>query len=288
MVILNEKEYVENVLIPNGEVNKKPTLTLMLLAKYYKSKGKKPSEVKDILNAYMARNYDFYLPELWEKTVNSISRKSKGMELREVDGVPIYKAEIEKIAELNNPKLERLAFGMLCYAKMCNISSPTNNGWINCKINALFKSCNIAVQNKDYKYLMIHELFNRGYIALSNRITNMNMQVQFMNESGDVALMIKCFESLGYEYDLYRGNGNYTRCEVCGTLFKAKKGDNRKYCKEHTGYQTHKQREVECINCGKVFFVDSTNSKTCRCEECQTKEHNRINRENMRKSRQKQ
>lgn len=43
--------------------------------------------------------------------------------------------------------------------------------------------------------------------------------------------------------------------------------------------RTKKTRVFQCVDCGEWIEVDILNSKTCRCEECQHKETNRIKRE---------
>ena len=42
------------------------------------------------------------------------------------------------------------------------------------------------------------------------------------------------------------------------------------YCSLHkNNYEPVFEREIECIECGKLFKVPSSNSRSCRCEKCQ-------------------
>ena len=61
-----------------------------------------------------------------------------------------------------------------------------------------------------------------------------------------------------------------------------KTSKNKKYCKEcvkHNPYYIPlKTKKIVCIDCGIEFEVESKNTKTCRCENCQHENNKKIKR----------
>ena len=133
-VVLNETKQAEYI-IEKGEVGTKPTSTLFLLGKYYRQKENLDKEqTVNKLNEFMAVNYKNYNSALWEEAIEDISKKANKYPLREITSIGITQSELDKIAELQNIKYEKLLFTMLCYAKLYNTISENNNGWVNTDI----------------------------------------------------------------------------------------------------------------------------------------------------------
>jgi hypothetical protein len=292
-IILNEKEYAEKIL-ETKEVGSKPSSTLYLLGKYYrKIVGLDVSETFDKLNDFMKSNYKNYNPVLWETMIEDISKKSNKYNIREINSIGITKNELDTISLLNDITLEKLVFSMLCHAKLYNISSNNNNGWVNTKLPELYKTARVNVKRKDDKMLLIYKLLNINIvknidsdgvitytspISLSQKNTNTNIQLLFIDDSDDYVLNINDFRELGYEYLLYLGE-NYSRCAVCGVLYKQNKNNTYKYCIKHRGYQPQEIKTIQCIDCKKNVMIEAKDNKTIRCEECQeikNKENTRI------------
>ena len=82
----------------------------------------------------MAFSDKHYNPALWEDAIEDIARKAGKYPLREIDAVGITEKELEQIKTLNHIKYEKLAFVMLCHAKLHNMLSADNNGWVNTSI----------------------------------------------------------------------------------------------------------------------------------------------------------
>jgi hypothetical protein len=89
---------------------------------------------------------------------------------------------------------------MLCHAKLYNISSNNNNGWVNTKLPELYKTARVNVKRKDDKMLLIYKLLNINIvknidsdgvitytspISLSQKNTNTNIQLLFIDDSDD-------------------------------------------------------------------------------------------------------
>ena len=71
-IILDEISYAESI-IKSGDVGKKPTSTLFLLARYYREIEKlNDSEIFNKLDDFMRSNYKNYNAALWEEKIDSL------------------------------------------------------------------------------------------------------------------------------------------------------------------------------------------------------------------------
>lgn len=278
MIILNEKEYAENCL-RNGLMDSKPFNTLSILAKYYyHCFGYRKKKITALLLDYLSKYYPRYgFNELsWQTSIEKIAANAGSFELFEIPGVKVTKAEMETILGLKNKVLERLAFTMLCLAKLNNIKNPRNNGWVNADSKEIFGLARISCK-ADEREIKIGTLWRKGLLEFSKRNDNLNCRVTFINNDSDEELFIYDFRELGYEYLLYKGE-NLIRCADCGILTRGNKAGTKKYCKDCATYTPQGSKTVVCVNCGKEFEVAGNNKRTTRCENCQ----NIINREKKR------
>lgn len=233
-IILNEVKQAEYI-IEKGEVGNKPTSTLFLLAKYYRQKQESNKEQTSyMLNEFMQNNYKNYNSARWEDIIEDISKKATKYPLREINSINITQSEIDKIQTVKNIKYEKLLFTMLCYAKLHNMDSENNNGWVNASIQELYRIARVTVKYKRDKFLYLNDIEKTGLIAFSKKNDNLNLQVTFIDMDGDSVLDISDFRELGYEYLNYIRNGKFIRCSECGRLVrkKRKKDFSTKYCNE--------------------------------------------------------
>lgn len=298
-LILNEVAQAKTILL-SGEIGNKPSATLFLIAKYYRQYLKySQKETITELDKFMSKYYPNYNSVLWENIIENISKNANKYPIRQIDKIGITKRELDYIKLLNNINYEKLAFSMLCYAKVHNLSNEKNNGWVNCKIPELFKTSRINVKYKDDKMFMLNgirnillldsigengEIIKLPLIAFSKKNDNKNIKLNFIDTSDDYILYISDFRELGYEYLLYLGE-NYARCETCGVLFKQNKTNTYKYCIKHRGYQPIGTKTITCIDCDKAVEVDGIVKNKKRCDECQEiydAERNRIRVQNYR------
>jgi hypothetical protein len=299
-LILNEIKYAKNIL-ESGEIGSKPSATLYLLGKYYRNHLNLTKEdTAKLLDEFMSKNYKNYNRVLWEDIIDNISFNSNKYQLRCIEKVGITKSELEYIKRLNNIDCEKLVFAMLCYAKAHNITNEKNNNWVNCSIAELFKTARINVKYKNDKMFMLNrikntllidvekennEIVKESLISFSQKNNNKNIKLNFIDDSKDYVLFISDFRELGYEYLLYLGE-NYSRCETCRILYKQNKTKTNKYCMKHRGYQVIGTKTISCIECGCDVEVNACDMKSCRCEECQHIENNRIKLEYYHKTKQ--
>ena len=269
MIILNERECAERCL-KIGLFDNNPYLTLSILAKYYyHHMGFRKKKIAGLLLDYLTKYYPKY--ELnknsWQTSIDKLAANAGKYPLFEIPGVRVTQSEMQTIKNLNNKVLERLAFTMLCLAKLANIKNPANNNWVNADSKDLFKYARISstILEREKK---VGKLWDLGLIEFSKRNDNLNCRVTFVNDDDTEELFVFDFRELGYEYLKYKGE-NFIRCAECNILTRGNKAGTKKYCNECAAYTPQITKTIKCVDCGKEITVDSKNTKSRRCKECQ-------------------
>jgi DNA-directed RNA polymerase subunit RPC12/RpoP len=124
-----------------------------------------------------------------------------------------------------------------------------------------------------------------GLLEFPKRNDNLSMRVTFLDIDSPEEIFISDFRELGYEYLKYQGE-NFIRCAECGILTRGSKKNNKKYCKNCSGYIPKVTKSIVCVDCGQEFSTSAYNTKTKRCKECQSiidREKARIRKQNQRK-----
>lgn len=271
MIILNEKEYAEEC-IRNKYVGDKPFHTLSILAKYYyHSLGYKKARIIELLTEFMAKYYAAYNfnRATWDDAIEKIVKNASKYKLYEIDGVWITETELKVIEGIHDKVLERLAFTILCLAKLGNIKNPNNNGWVNNNAKELFSMGRISCKS-DSRFEKLCKLRDISLLDFPRRIDNLSVKVTFIDEDSPKKLFISDFRELGYEYLKYKGE-NIIRCAECGLLIRNNKYHTKKYCSNCSGYTPKEPKLIICVDCGKEIEVRGDNKRTIRCSECQSK-----------------
>lgn len=269
MVILNECEYAEKCL-RDGVIDTKPFNTLSILAKYYYHHcGFKKKKIVCLLLEFLKKYYPRYeLDELsWRTTVEKIAANAGKYQLFEISGVKISKKEMAVIERINDKVLERLAFTMLCLAKLSDIKYPQNNGWVNISSKDIFKYARISCTSAE-REIKIGKLWRMELLEFSKRNDNLNCRVTFIDNNSDESLFVSDFRELGYEYKKYKGEP-FVHCAECGILIRANKNGTKKYCKDCGAYTPQKIRKIICVDCGNEFEVNARVVNKTRCSICQ-------------------
>ena len=278
MIVLNECKFAENCL-NNGTIDENPYFTLSILAKYYYHHcGYRKKKITRLLLEYLAKCYPRYeLNEYsWQTTAERLAAKAGNYPLYEILGVRITQAEMETIINIHNKVMERLAFTMLCLAKLGNAKNEQNNGWVNESSKDIYKMARIACK-ADEREIKIGKLWQMGLLEFSHRNDNLSCRVTFINDESDEELFVSDFRELGYEYLKYKGE-NFICCGECGILTRGNKAGTKKYCKNCAAYIPQETKTITCVDCGKEFEVRSKNNQTCRCNDCQNQRDRELNR----------
>ena len=287
MIILNEREYVEDCL-KNGLVDSKPFNTLSILAKYYYHIcGYRKKKITTLLLEFLSKHYPRYeLNEFsWHSSIEKIAANAGSYRLYEIKGVKITKSEMETITNIHNKVLERLMFTMLCLAKLSNVKNPKNNGWVNAESKEIFEYARIACKC-DEREVKIGKLWQMGLLEFSKRNDNMNCRVTFINDEDTEEMFVSDFRELGYEYMAYKGD-NFIRCRECGILTRGNKNGTRKYCKDCATYTPQETKTIVCEDCGIEFEVAGNNKRTTKCPCCYNEYRKNCIRDNVKKYREK-
>lgn len=221
-IVLNEYEWAERM-IADRKLGNKPVETLSRVAKYYFENKYSKREVRKLLDQFLMQcNPDASLVH-WSETLDKIVRSAQRYPLIQIDHIYISENELEKISALDSRQLRRLAFTMICVVKYWNIISPNNNCWLNTSDKEIFQMANINVSSKQHD-LMYGALREAGFIRLSKRIDNLNVQVLFVDpeyHDDERGFFVRDFRNLGYQYMRYCGEPFY-ECQNCGIVVRHK------------------------------------------------------------------
>lgn len=311
--IINERKFIDEIL-SEGYLDRANTQKILgkLAKHFYWDLGYKETRTVKALDAFMKEHYPGYHDRSlsiqwgrgmysfgWEKTFKRLYRNATKTKICEADGIWITKAELEKIAELNNKVLERLAFVVLCYAKLYHLRNPNATGWIySNKYPEMFKQGRIRASVCN-RIIMLAKLCDAGYLyeyqmPARDLLEKMNTfkqeehrkrmfdyRVTFMNDDSENVIFIDDWRELGYYYRRYKGE-NIITCAKCGRLTRGNKNGTKKYCKVCVDNLSDHIRDFKlcrCIDCGRIFEVDNNQRAKKRCSECHDAERKAHNRE---------
>ena len=269
MIVLNEKEYAEQCL-KSKTIGDKPFFTLSILAKYYyHCHGYRKKKITDLLISFLSECYPRYLCNRadWDTHIEKLAASAGKYTLFEIDGIWITRAELDTIEGIHNKVLERLAFTMLCLAKLGNARNSKNNGWVNYTAKDIYSMARISCSVID-RYEKLSQLNQLSLLEFPKKNDNLSSRVTYVNDDSEKVLFIYDFRELGYEYLKYKGE-NFIRCRECDILVRNNKCGDKKYCSNCAGYVPMERKQVACVDCGVEFTVSSKNNKTHRCAYCQ-------------------
>ena len=225
-IILNERKKAEEYL--NTKIVDNVIQCTSILIRYYYSPITTDAEIYAIIDDFLKQSFIGYKSENWKSFIEYQIKNLKNRKLVEIDYIIITKREIETIKTLENNRLERLAFTLLAVAKYYNYINPNNNNWTNKDFKTIFSLANVPV-TKEKQCTMINGLKNKGFITMSKKIDNLNLNVQFINNDSPIVFKIDDMRNLGNQYRMLSGDKKYKKCKKCGKVVKFK--TNQKYCR---------------------------------------------------------
>lgn len=228
-IILNEYAWAEKM-IEESSLGDNTYETLCRVAKYYKANGMQKAELRKKLEEFLRRCDPYVSPVLWSDTLDKAAKVGMKYDPVMIEKIIVTKPEIETILKLSGIQLQRLAFTLLCIAKYMTAVAPKTDGWVNTPENEVMKMANIKTSYKRQN-LMYGQLLDEGLLRPSKKISNLNVQVRFMQD-GETALEVKDFRDLGNQFMMYIGKP-YFVCQHCGLTVKVPDGakaGKMKYC----------------------------------------------------------
>ena len=294
MLILNEEKYAESIYKNENTEVKTVLLKIGYLTRYFlHSLNKNDSDnYKETVN-WMNDHHSNFDESCYSNLISDAIKKAYKKPFYSIENIRITKSELEIISSLNNLRAEKVLFVLLCMAKQQSVSNGFSNGLVKYSITELCKTARISVPAEDREYIL-YDIVQRGFLGYPKKNNTQCLIVNFINEEDEVVFTldeVDCQE-LAYVYLNWKNNGaGYGRCEYCGRFMKKSKKNPHRFCEECTetlGEVPNDVKVIRCV-CGKPVYVSTLNTKTCRCEECQSiidKELNRIaSRERMKKYR---
>lgn len=242
--IVNERQYVEDM-INNKVINeKRPGKDINLLIKYiYKQNPKLNKEellnetkryLMDIVNDEKAiKRWHVSIKEYIDIFFGNI-KSFKG--LSSIESVLITENELNKIKELNNKKLEYTAFALLVYLKIKNaIDQKGNSDFIPSNeedIKLIRKISGLKISVKVFAGLM-KELQDIGY-TINGIGARVSCKLNYVDYDSETAIIIKSFDidDIHLYYEQQINGGRLIYCSECGklVLVKNKQDTSKKYC----------------------------------------------------------
>lgn len=269
-ILLDEREYAEKLIKGNDKLDKKPSYDLRILSKYYFfEKGLTPNKIYLELVNIMENKYSNFSLAKWQDMLLNLSKQAKKYPLIDIDYIPITENELLTVDKIENKRMKRFAFALLCLAKYKNNVNAKNNDWVNYKFKEIFRMANINATKKE-QGCMVYDMKTLGLIKMNRMVDNLSINVCYVDKDNSKEILhITDFRNLGYEYLLYCGE-DFIRCKDCGVLIRQNKQGNRVYCTECNKYKPIDVKKIVCIDCGEIIEIDACDMKTCRCNECQS------------------
>lgn len=283
MLILNEKQYAENIYL--GKVN--DVKSIVQKAGYVTRYqlyvlGYNDSDNYSYTVRWMNKHHDNFNENCYSKLISDAVKNAHKRPFFDVGSLKITKSELDIISSLNNLRVEKILFVLLCMAKQQSVAYGFTNGLVVYSLPELFKTARISIPTDEREYVL-YEAVKRGCLDYPKKNDTSCLKVNFIDDSEEVVLVVDdvdCKE-LAYVYLNWKNNGGYDKCESCGRLFR--KSRYRKYCHECAKYQPTGDKIVICVDCGQEFTVDARNMTKCRCDDCQVEYRRKWDRERKRK-----
>lgn len=288
IIIFDEVLYAEE-LLNNGTFNTKgwQTKEIECVVKYLISKNFTEEYIKDIIIKFNYRDLQYFEQYQIDELLSSIINGFKNKELITGKKVIIYKSEIDKILELKNEKEQRVLFSLLVYNKFLNLK------WFSFYKSDIMKISKLNLKTWDY-YDVLYNLENENCLKCRTGDKDVENNIPFIVDEGEIALEISNFDNLIYNLFIYQGNNDYEYCKECNAPYK--KVTSRKYCLKCSKniklkqtkalYSKVKSKKVKCSECNKEFEKDSKSRlEKDLCKECYEKYRKTKKAETMRKLR---
>ena len=175
---------------------------------------------------------DFEIYEFVNKAINS----AKKVGLKQVEHIYITQSELDFISNLDDIKLEKIAFVLLALAKYHNEVSGEDNDAVYLKLSEVKNMARINMNRIDFEYFYAN-LYDRGVLQHNTSPTSTVQIVDFVSHNPDdiVAFELKEIDylELAYVYLSWKNDGKgYARCQKCNRLMRQGKTKPRKYCEE--------------------------------------------------------
>ena len=268
MMILNEEKYAKDLLLGKNKEIKSAIKKIGYITRYNAQiLSKDDDENYRSTVQWMFKHQDNFDEASYSNTILKAIKGSKKWNFYKIDNIVITKHELEIIKSLQNIREEKILFVLLCMAKQQSVSNGFTDGLVKYSIVDLCRMARISVPADDREYIL-HDILVKGLICCPKKNDTKCLKVNFIDNNGEQELIldeIDCQE-LAYVYLRWKDGKGFKRCKSCGRLIKSKENkDVCIYCEQ----SFHDNKHIWCIDCGKEVEINTFDSKTCRCKNCQ-------------------
>lgn len=234
-LIVNETKVI-NKFKTDYIIDYKPTeIIQLLMKKYYLDELNKEEMYKAIMidleksfgNNFIYTNWDSNVRRWIKRFYKNISIHKTKIRMDDIEKILITKGELEKISNLNNLVLEKIAFVMLVYAKISNIQLQSKEGWIRATCSMICKEAHVNLRGIEQQRIL-NNLYKLKYIKMSKNNSRTNIKINYFHKDSDDGIVINDFDGVVYQYLIWKGE-KWKKCEQCGKYFK-QKNNRMKYC----------------------------------------------------------
>ena len=233
MLILNEKQYAENLYYGNNDQVKSVLGKIGYITRYHLYVvGYTDEENYKRTVEWMNKNHDNFDESYYSNLISDAIKRAYKYPFYNIENIKITQSELDSIASLDNLRAEKVLFVLLCMAKQQQIVNGFTNGLVKYSLTDLCKFARISVPADDREYIL-HNILQKGLLGCPKKNDTKCLIVNCINNDGDIALQLDetdCQE-LAYVYLNWKNNGKgFTRCQCCNILIKQSKNGIRKYC----------------------------------------------------------
>ena len=267
------------------------TNTIYSLAKYnHHTLHLNDKENYNAVLKYITENCENIFEESIYEDITNCIKSSKKHKYALINEVCITQSELDVIKSLNDIKQEKVIFVILAISKYFNLLAEKDydSAFLNTSDICKLARITIPVKERDVflQFLYEKDLLYKHTWAGSNI-----KKVTFISHDPEDKVVLRLdesdFKDLAYTYMAYLEPHKFRRCVTCGTWMRRNNYDKRlcTECTKNGNIQEEKDKikTVECVDCGKMVYVSVLDSKTYRCEDCQSEADKQANRERQKK-----
>lgn len=199
------------------------------MARYYRQIDElDEKETIDRIDGFMHKNCEMYNPIKWRGAIAKCVKEAKKYKMIQIENVGITQQELDIISSIDERRLRKLLFTLICLAKFYDKRSSTANDWVSTEYKDIFRMAHLFVTQK-VQTKLLSDLYNLGMISFGSKITNLNIHVNVIDHENESVWLIDDFRDLGNEY-VFRAEGtDLMRCKACGLVIRRNK-NVQKYC----------------------------------------------------------
>lgn len=258
---MNKFQYKERdhalELLTNGFTSKYILTELKIIAKFYNEQGHDEIDIKLLLEEFCKKYLKGYNKAVHFRIINNAAAygTQEKNKLIQIDNIPISSNELACIDSYDIPhEYKRVLFTLLTLTKLTKEYIRIKDGEIKSNeyyfgghknYRELVSTSKITFKtNKKSNVKNIHDLIHildeKGIVKITG---NGNIKLLFMYDieiNDSPTITVKKYGSIGFYYDLHRGENRIKECESCSDFVKMT-GNKTKYCKDCAKEKKHKK-----------------------------------------------